>query len=252
MSTSLPIALITGAARGIGFGIAEEMCAAGWHVVINDINQDAAAKAAAHLRDAGHQASHHAADVSNEQANEHMLDAIEAAHGPVTALVNNAGICPFVDVMEIDRATFSRTLEINLVAPFLLSQAAAKRMIAHKLAGRIVFITSLSEDFTNASQGDYAASKAGLRMLMKAFALALGPHGITCNAVAPGHVLTEMTRHHWEQAEPAAYIKTRVPLARLGQPRDIGRSVVYLAAASTEYVSGITLTTDGGFSAANN
>jgi len=249
--TETSIALVTGAARGIGFGIAQELTAAGHHVVVNDLVEEAASNAAARLRSEGGSASHQVADVCDADANAAMLDRIEAEHGPVRVLVNNAGICPFVHLMEIDRATFARTLEVNLIAPFLLSQAVARRMIAHEVPGRVVFITSLSEDFTNAAQGDYAASKSGLRMLMKAFALALGEHGITCNAVAPGHVLTEMTRHHWEKPEPAAYIRKRVPVGRMGDPRDIGRSVAFLADPATTYVSGITIATDGGFSAAN-
>lgn len=247
-----PIALVTGAARGIGFGIAEELGRSGHHVVINDLAEDAAAAAAERLRAAGFAASHHVADITDAATIEPMLDAIEADRGTVSVLVNNAGVCPHIHAMEIDLATFRRTIDVNLVAPFALTQAVARRLIAAERGGRIVFITSLNEHHTNANQADYAASKGGLRMLMKAFSLALGRHGITCNAVAPGMILTDMSRHHWEQPGPAAAIKQRVPVGRIGNPTDIGRSVAFLVSPEAEYVSGISITTDGGYTAACN
>ena len=115
--------------------------------------------------------------------------------------------------------------------------------------GNIIFITSLNENFTDASQLDYASSKGGLRMQMKAFCLALGPHGIRCNAVAPGMILTPMTAGYWEMPEPAARIKTRCPVGRVGMPRDIGAACVFLASDEASFITGVSLPVDGGLTA---
>jgi NAD(P)-dependent dehydrogenase (short-subunit alcohol dehydrogenase family) len=122
-------------------------------------------------------------------------------------------------------------------------------MIAQDDGGRVVFITSLAENVTSPMQVDYGASKGGMRMTMVGFATALGKHGITCNAVAPGMILTDMTRHHWEQPGPAEQIKVRVPVGRIGTPTDIGNAVAFLASEEASYISGVTLRVDGGHQA---
>jgi NAD(P)-dependent dehydrogenase (short-subunit alcohol dehydrogenase family) len=125
-------------------------------------------------------------------------------------------------------------------------------MIARGGGGRMIFITSLAENVTGPGQVDYAASKAGARMTAVGFATALGRHGITCNAIAPGMILTDMTRHHWEKPGPAEQIKHRVPMGRIGTPTDIGHVAVFLASPGAEYVSGITIRVDGGHQAVCN
>jgi L-rhamnose 1-dehydrogenase len=164
-------------------------------------------------------------------------------------LVNNAGICPFVDVMDISPEVWQKTLDVNLTGAFHCTQLVARRMIDQGDGGRIVFITSLAENVAGPGQVDYAASKAGMRMTMRGFATALGKHGITCNAVAPGMILTDMTRDYWEQPGPAESIKQRVPVGRIGLPKDIGHAAVFLASPEAEYISGISLTVDGGHQA---
>jgi NAD(P)-dependent dehydrogenase (short-subunit alcohol dehydrogenase family) len=151
--------------------------------------------------------------------------------------------------MKMAPEVWQKTLDVNLTGAFHCSQVVARSMIAQRRGGRIVFITSLSENVTRPAQVDYGASKAGLRMAMRGFATALGPHGITCNAVAPGMILTDMTKHHWSKPGPAAFIKKRVPVGRIGTPADIGHAVVFLASPEAGYISGITLTVDGGHQA---
>ncbi|NQU43487.1 SDR family oxidoreductase, partial [bacterium] len=158
-------------------------------------------------------------------------------------------ICPFIDAMKLKPEVWQKTLDVNLTGAFHCTQVVAKQMIEQGEGGRIVFITSLSENVTGPQQVDYGASKAGLRMTMRGFATALGTHGITCNAVAPGMILTDMTRHHWEKSGPAKFIKKRVPVGRIGTPEDIGHAVVFLASSEAEYISGVTLTVDGGHQA---
>jgi NAD(P)-dependent dehydrogenase (short-subunit alcohol dehydrogenase family) len=144
---------------------------------------------------------------------------------------------------------FQRTIDVNLTGAFHCTQIAGKAMIEQGGGGRIVFITSLAVNVTASAQADYAASKAGLHMLMKSFAIALGRHGITCNAVAPGMILTDMTRFHWEQPEPAAFIRTRVPVGRIGTPEDVGNAVALLCADEAAYINGVGIIVDGGHQA---
>jgi L-rhamnose 1-dehydrogenase len=186
-------------------------------------------------------------DVTQRPQIDSMIADAVARFGRIDVLVNNAGICPFVDIMTMTPEVWQRTIDINLTGSFHCTQIVGRQLIEQGHGGSVVFITSLSTNFTNASQVDYAASKAGLRMTMKGFAAALGPHGIRCNAVAPGMMLTPMTEHYWGQPGPAEHIKKRVPVGRIGVPQDIGRAVVFLASPEAEYISGTTLRVDGGF-----
>ncbi len=244
------VVLVTGAARGIGFGIAECFAAKHDRLVIADLNPNAAKQAAARLHDAGApEAIGLACDVADRASVEAMVEAAVERFGRIDVLVNNAGICPFVDVMEMTPETWERTIDVNLNGAFHCTQLVAARMIAQGDGGRVIFITSLAENVTGPAQVDYGASKAGMRMTMVGFATALGRHKITCNAIAPGMILTDMTRHHWEQPGPAEEIKMRVPVGRIGTPIDIGHAAVFLASAEAEYISGITLRVDGGHQA---
>ncbi len=242
------IVIITGGARGIGFGIGQCFAQRGASLIIADINLEAAQKAAAKLNTEGAKGSIGVVcDVSDRQSVEAMAGQAVAHFGCIDVLINNAGICPFIDIMEITPKQWQRTLDINLTGSFHCTQVVAGKMLELGTKGRIVFITSLSENFTGPSQGDYAASKSGARMLMRSFSTRLGREGIRCNAVAPGMILTDMTKHHWGKPEPAKMIENRCPEGRIGTPVDIGRACVYLTSDEAEYVNGITLTVDGGY-----
>ncbi len=242
--------IVTGGSRGIGFGIATCFARLGDRLVIADVDEDAARKAALELDRLGASGSFGVrCDVAKREEAERLVAETIAYAGRIDVLVNNVGICPFQDVMEMSEATWRRTLDINCTGAFLCTQAAARHMIARGGGGRVVFITSLAENVTGPQQVDYGASKAAMRMTMVGFATALGCHGITCNAVAPGMILTDMTRHHWEKPEPAAMIKARVPVGRIGTPEDIGQAVVFLSGAGASYVNGITIRVDGGHQA---
>jgi len=245
-----PVVIVTGGGRGIGLGIARCFAAKKARLVIADRDAKGAKSAAADVRKRGARGAMGVeCDVAVRQSVEDMVAKALARYGRIDVLVNNAGICPFVDVMKMSVDVWQKTLDVNLTGAFHCTQVVARRMIAQGDGGRIVFITSLSENVTGPAQVDYGASKAGLRMAMRGFATALGPHGITCNAIAPGMILTDMTRHHWEKPGPAKAIKKRVPVGRIGTPRDIGHAAVFLASPEAEYISGITLTVDGGHQA---
>lgn len=242
------VVIITGGSRGIGFGIGQCFAAKGASLVVADVDAAAAAKAAAELNDAGaNQSIGLACDVTSREQVEAMVARVVATFGRVDVLVNNAGICPFVHVMDMSPQIWQKTIDVNLTAAFHCTQVVAAHMIARGGGGRVIFITSLAEEFGHPRQVDYGASKAGMKMAMVGFASALGKHGITCNAVAPGMILTDMTRHHWEQPGPAEYIKGRVPVGRIGTPADIGKAAVFLGSEDAAYISGVTLRVDGGY-----
>lgn len=244
------VALITGAARGIGYGIATCLARKGIQIVIADMNGDTARQSAAQLAaETGVKTLGLACDITDRAQVERVVQETVQHFGHLDILVNNAGICPFIDIMEMSEATFKKTLDVNLNGAFHCTQLAAAEMIKRGQGGRIIFITSLAVNVSSAAQGDYAASKAGLHMLMKSFAIALGPKGITCNGVAPGMILTDMTRFHWEKPEPAAFVKQRVPVGRIGTPEDIGNAVTLLCSDEASYINGVGLIVDGGHQA---
>jgi NAD(P)-dependent dehydrogenase (short-subunit alcohol dehydrogenase family) len=244
------VAIITGAARGIGYGIATCLARQGTQIVIADMNGDSAQKSAAQLAtDTGVKTLGLACDITDRAQVESLVRETMQQFGQIDILVNNAGICPFVDIMEMSEAMFKKTIDVNLHGAFHCTQLVAREMLQRGQGGRIIFITSLAVNVTAAVQGDYAASKAALHMLMKSFAIALGPKGITCNGVAPGMILTDMTRFHWEKPEPAAFVKQRVPVGRIGTPEDIGNAVTLLCSDAAAYINGVGLIVDGGHQA---
>jgi len=244
------VVIVTGGARGIGFGIGKCFARKGASLVIADLDPEEAEKGAKALIDEGAPSAIGVrCDVTNRDEIQAMTDKAVETFRRIDVLVNNAGICPFVDVMDIDPKVFAKTLEVNLTGAFNCTQIVAKKMIKHSGGGRIIFITSLAENVTGPAQVDYGASKAGMRMTMVGFATALGKYGITCNAVAPGMILTPMTEHHWLKPENAEFLKTRVPVGRIGTPEDIGHACVFLASREAEYINGITLRVDGGHQA---
>ena len=244
------VVIVTGAARGIGFGIGKCFARKGASLVVADLDLDSAEQAAEALKtESAASAIGLRCDVAVRDEVQAMIDRTIDEFGRIDVLVNNAGICPFIDVMDLTPETWERTLDVNLTGAFHCTQLAARKMIDRGKGGRVIFITSLAENVTGPAQVDYGASKAGLRMTMVGFATALGKYGITCNAVAPGMILTPMTAFHWEKPENAAFIKQRVPAGRIGTPEDVGNACVFLASREAEYINGVTLRVDGGHQA---
>ena len=243
------VVIVTGGARGIGFATAQCFARQGADIVVADCDPANAARAAKDLEALGVRSLAVGCDVTDRAAVEAMVAQSVQAFGHIDVLVNNAGICPFIPVMEMKEATFKRTLDVNLNGAFHCTQAVAAEMIKRGKGGRIIFITSLAENVTGEHQVDYGASKGGMRMLMVGFATALGKHRINCNAIAPGIILTDMGREHWEKPENQAFIKNRVPMGRIGYPEDIGKVAVFLASEAADYVHGISIRVDGGHQA---
>jgi L-rhamnose 1-dehydrogenase len=177
-----------------------------------------------------------------------MVDAVVKQWDTIHILVNNAGICPFEGFLEMDEDLWDKVLDVNLKGYFLCSQAVAKVMVQQNVRGRIIAISSISSEFGGTSQAHYCASKAGINLLVKSMAISLGPYGITCNAVLPGTVETDINRD--ALADPAVrdYWSRRAPLGRLGQPEDIVGPVLFFASDDSAWCTGSMLVVDGGAS----
>ena len=241
------IVIITGGGQGIGFGIAQCFVELGDVIVIADINPTVAHEAASKLKAQGaSDAVGIECDVADADSVQAMVDAVWARFGRIDVLINNAGICPFVNVMDITPEVGRKTLDVDLTGPFLCTQRVARKMIAAKIRGKVVFITSLADTRVGENQVDYGAAKSGLRLVMVGFANALGKHGINCNAVAPGHVSTPLTAHWWESDAGKASIPKVIPLGQLSLPKDIGYACTFLCSEQAQSVHGITLRVDGG------
>ncbi len=244
------VVIISGAARGIGYGIARCFARKGATVAIADVNEAATLKAAEQLNmEFGHKALGVECDVTRVEDVKRAVAHVVSEVGRIDVVVNNAGICPFVHIMSMDQQTWLKTIDVNLNGAFYLTQEVARVMMRQGKGGRVIFITSLAENVTGPQQVDYGASKGGMRMAMVGFATALGKYGITCNAIAPGMIMTDMTRWHFEKPEVTAAMAERIPAGRVGQPEDIGHAAVFLASDEAAYISGVTLRVDGGHQA---
>jgi len=243
MSPDKRIALVTGAARGIGYSIAEELAASGCATVISDIMADAARESAARLQETGAETHSVAGDVSRADDVERMFAEVTAKYGRVDVLVNNAGVTRDNLLLRLEEKDWDLVLNVNLKGAFLCTKAASRIMMKNRW-GRIVNISSVVGIMGNAGQANYSASKAGLIGLTKSAAKELAARNITVNAVAPGYIETEMTQS-LPQATRDGFL-SRVPLKRAGTPRDVARVVSFLASDNAEYITGQVIHCDGG------
>jgi 3-oxoacyl-[acyl-carrier protein] reductase len=236
-------ALVTGASKGIGAAVARTLAAAGWRVAVNyRSDAEGAERVARAIADAGGTAVPVAADVSDPAAVDTLFDAVEARFGPVLVLVNNAGVRADGLAMQLGDDDWQRVLDTNLSAAFRLTRRGVGTMV-RKRFGRVINIASVVGPKANAGQANYAASKAGLIGFTRTVAVEVARRGVTVNAVAPGFIETEMT----EGVPPA--LLDAVPARRAGQPADVAACVGFLASQQAAYVTGTTLTVDGGLSA---
>lgn len=238
-----PIALVTGAAQGIGYACAEAIAESGARLVLSDINEEGVKAAAQKL---GNDAVALACDMGSPEQIAAMFDQIEADVGPVSILVNNAGIARPGDFLDTTLEQFQAVVDVNLTGTFLALQRAAKTMIQHGIEGSVVNMSSINAVVAIPQIAAYCATKGGVMQLTKAAALALAPHNIRVNAVGPGSIDTEMMAGVNANAEAMKMVMSRTPLQRIGTPREIGDVVAFLASDKASYITGETIYVDGG------
>lgn len=253
MQSTRKVALVTGGSRGIGFGVAKELAATGFDIVINGRREEGeVASAISELKAARAEVLYCKADVGSLADHAKMLGEIRARFGRIDVLVNNAGVAPEVraDILEASPESFDRLIGINLRGPYFLTQAVAKWMVEQKQAdvrfrGCIVNVSSVSATAASVNRGDYCISKAGVAMVTKLWAVRLAEFGIDVYEVRPGIIATDMTAGVKEKYD--ALIAGGLTVEkRWGTPGDVGKAVAALARGEIPYSTGQVINLDGG------
>jgi L-rhamnose 1-dehydrogenase len=240
--------LVTGSARGIGRATAARFGKEGARVVVNypPGERDHADETARLIADNGGSSLLVEADVADPQAVQRMAEEVHAEWGALDVLVNNAGICPFRDFFDIDLELWDRVQHVNLRGVFLVTQTFTKKMVEAGKGGRVISVSSISAWVGGSQQVHYCTTKAGISSLMKSLAIVLGPHGITCNAVLPGAIATDINKDDWTNTEKLDYFNKRIPAGRIGQPDDIAGVIWLLSQPESSYLNGSEVLVDGG------
>jgi gluconate 5-dehydrogenase len=246
---SSKVALITGAARGLGFAMAKAAGEAGARVVLNDRNPDELERSVEALKNLAIEARAAPFDVTSEKQVVASVEQILAETGQIDILVNNAGNQlrkPFVDYTL---AEWNSILDVHLTGTFLTTRSVAPNMIARK-TGAIILMGSVAVQSVRGTISPYVAAKGALTALGRALATEFAPHGVRCNVIAPGFFETEFNRALLDNSEFFKRMTDRVPLNRWGAPEDLAPTMVFLASDAARYITGQTLAIDGGILAA--
>jgi 3-oxoacyl-[acyl-carrier protein] reductase len=237
------VALVTGAARGLGRIIAQTLAGAGAQVAGIDVNVDTLSETIESIRAAGGTAEPWACDVTDSARVNQVVEEVTRKWGGLHILVNNAGITRDNIIMRMKDEQWDAVLGINLKGTFLFTRAVCRPMMKGR-RGRIINIASVSGLMGNPGQANYSASKAGVIGLTRTVAREVASRNITVNAVAPGFIATEMTAALGE--EILQEVRKQIPLGRLGEPRDVADAVLFLASEAAAFITGQVLTVDGG------
>lgn len=240
------VALVTGSAQGLGNIIARGYLEAGATVVLSDINPATLEKAAEVFRAEGYVTPWYAFDISNEEQVNEAVEKIEKEVGPISILVNNAGIHKRDLLIDMPVENWRKVIDVNLSGAFIVGRAVARHMIERRY-GKIVNIASINAMMVRPNIGNYCAAKGGIVTLTKSMATEWGQYNITVNAIGPGYFLTDLTKPLSEDPEFDAWVKSEVPLRRWGDPKDLCGVATMLAAPASDYISGQTIYVDGGW-----
>jgi len=238
-----PLALVTGGAQGIGLACAEALAELGAQIIVADVNSEGLDEAVAKLAN-GAVGIH--CDMADPEQIEKMFAQIASEHRPLSMLVNNAGIAAPGDFLETTLEQFKQVIDVNLVGTWLSMQLAAKQMIAGKIEGSIVNMSSINAVVAIPSIAAYCASKGGVSQLTKSASLALASHNIRVNAVGPGSIDTAMLAGVNANPEAMKMVMSRTPLQRLGSAEEIANIVAFLSSDKASYITGETIYADGG------
>ena len=237
------LAVVTGAARGIGRAIVLELLKQGREVAGLDINAEQLSELESVVKEAGFSCKTYCVDITDTAKFTEVLESLADEHGGIGILVNNAGITRDNLLIRMSDEEFDKVIEVNLRAAFVAIRTAGKSMMRNKF-GRIICLSSVSGVMGNAGQGNYAASKAGLIGLTKTVARELARKNVTANCIAPGFIVTEMTDKLPEPVKEGA--KQVIPLRRFGSVEDVAKAVAFLASNEGGYITGQVLCVDGG------
>lgn len=240
------VAIVTGAARGIGFGVAQAFTAEGAHVVLVDVNDETGHAAAAELDGA----EYLNCDVGDAGQARDLVARTVDKHGRIDVCVNNAGIIRAADVLEVSEEDFDAVLRVNLKGAFLVGQAAAREMVKRG-AGSIINMSSVNAVMAIPNQLPYNVSKGGLNQLTRVMAVALAAKGVRVNAIGPGSILTEMLQTVMIDESARRMILSRTPVGRCGEVSEIAQIAVFLASDESSYITGQCIYADGGRLALN-
>ena len=244
-------ALITGSSQGIGLALAQGLVQGGAAVVLNGRDEHKLVAAATALRAAvpGARVTTAAFNVTDGAACLTAVERIEAEFAPINILINNAGIQRRSPLAEMTEAQWREVIDTNLTSAFLVARAVAPRMIARG-AGKIINTCSVMSEVSRPTIANYAAAKGGLKMLTRAMAVEWAKHGLQCNGLGPGYIVTELNRALVENVEFNRWICGRTPAGRWGKPEELVGAAVFLSSPASDFVNGQILYVDGGLLAA--
>lgn len=245
------VAVVTGAAQGLGRACAECMAAEGAKIVVSDMNAQGGEAVAAAIRASGGEATFIACDVGDKAQVTALIDGAVAAFGRVDSAVANAGIVNFGDFLDLAEEDFDAVLRVNLKGVFLTGQAAARQMVKQGDGGTIITMSSINAVVAIPNILPYVTAKGGVNQLTKAMALALADKGIRVNGIGPGSIMTEMLKSVANDKAAMHKVLARTPMGRAGEPHEIGKVAVFLASDDSSYMTGEIMYVDGGRLALN-